>query len=146
MKKFMRAVCFVLVCSLVLAVPARAEGAAEPRGSIFFCSYGTALEKSTSSSFKIWFDVDANAAMMDELGVSEIIIYRSPDMEHWTEMRVLYKEYFPVMTTTDAYFYTNYVTYAGATPGYYYTAYVTFYARDYRGIGERYVYTEIILM
>ncbi len=36
--------------------------------------------------------------------------------------------------------------YDTAIIGYYYTAYITFYAKDSRGIGERYVYTEIIKM
>lgn len=146
MKKFLRFVCMTLALSLLLVMPTYAENMAEPRGSIFFASYGTGLYKASASSFEIWFDVDANAAMMDVLGVSEIIIYRSADQQSWTEVETFYMDDYPEMTDTYSYSYVNYVTYYGATPGYYYTAYVTFYARDYRGVGERYVYTEILEM
>ena len=146
MKKIIRTLCMFLVLSLFLAMPAYAERTAEPRGSIFFAAYSTALEKASSTSFKIWFDVDANAAMMDVLGVSEIIVYRSADQQSWTEMRTYYMDDYPEMTATNAFFHTGYVTYNYATPGYYYRAYITFYAKDSRGIGERYVYTEILRM
>ena len=87
MKKLVRFVCMILVCSLVLAVPAQAESAVEPRGSAFFASYGTDLYKTSSSSFQIWFDVISNAATMQVLGVSEIIVYRSADQQSWSKMR-----------------------------------------------------------
>ena len=146
MKKFVRTLCFILVLSVILVMPAYAESAVEPRGSMFFSSYGTALNKVSPTAFEIWFDVDANLAMMDVLGVSEIVIYRSADQQSWTAVGTFDMEDYPEMTDTDAYFYTNYVTFEYATPGYYYTADVTFYAKDYRGVGERYVYTEILLM
>ena len=146
MKKRMRIVCMILVLSLLLVVPAYAESAVEPRGSAFFASYGTDLYKATSTSFEIWFDVDSNVAMMDVLGVREIIVYRSADQQAWTKMRTYDMEDYPEMIDTYAYSHTGYVTYGYATPGYYYRAYVTFYAKDSRGIGERYVYTEILRM
>ena len=146
MKKFMRIVCLVLALSLLLVVPTYAESTVEPRGSAFFASYGTDLYKATSTSFEIWFDVDSNAAMMDVLGVREIIVYRSADQQSWTKMRTYDMEDYPNMVDTYAYSHTVYVTYGYATPGYYYRAYITFYAKDSRGIGERYVYTEILRM
>ena len=146
MKNIVRTLCIILVLSLFIAIPAHAETAVEQRGSVFFGSYATDLYKASSTSFEIWFDVDANAAMMDVLGVSEIVVYRSADQQSWTEMRTYDMDDYPEMTTTNAFFYTNYVTYNYATPGYYYTAYITFYAKDSRGIGERYVYTEILRM
>lgn len=146
MKKFIRSVCVILALSLLLAIPSYAESTADPRGSAFFAAYATALEKVSYNSFKIWFDVDANAAMMDILGVSEIIVYQSADQQSWTEARTFYMDDYPEMISTDAYFHTGYVRYVYATPGYYYTAYITFYAKDSRGIGERYVYTEILRM
>lgn len=147
MKKFVRTVCIVLALVLVLAMPAYAENTIDTRGSIFFGSYGTALDKKTSTSFEIWFDVDANAAIMDVLGVSEIIVYRSATGQSpWTEMKTYDMDDYPEMTTTYDYSHTGYVTYSNASSGYYYTAYITFYAKDSRGIGERYVYTEILRM
>jgi len=146
MKRFMRFICIALSLSLLLVIPAHAENLAEPRGSIFFASYGTDLYKASSTTFEIWFDVDANLAMMDVLGVSEIIVYRSADQQSWTEAGTYYMEDYPEMTDTYAYTHVGYVTYYDAIPGHYYRAYITFYARDYRGVGERYVYTEILEM
>ncbi len=146
MKKTMRILCVILAFSVVLAIPAYAESTAEPRASIFFAAYGTDLWKASSTSFEIWFDVDANAAMMDVIGVSEIIVYRSTDQQSWTAVKTYDMDDYPEMTTTYDYSHIGYVTYSDAIPGYYYTADVTFYAKDYRGVGERYVYTEILRM
>lgn len=146
MKKIMRTLCLVLALSVVLVIPAYAESTVEPRGSIFFASYGAALDKASSTSFKIWFDVDANAAMMDVLGVSEIVVYQSSDQQSWTEVGTYDMDDYPEMIDTYSYSHAGYVTFYNAIPGYYYTADVTFYAKDYRGVGERYVYTEILKM
>lgn len=147
MKKIIRMVCVVLALSMLLAIPAYAESSVEPRGSIFFAAYGAALDKKTSTSFEIWFDVDSNAAMMDVLGVSEIIVYRSATGQSpWTEVKMYSMDDYPEMIDLYSYSHAGYVTYTNAISGYYYTAYVTFYAENSRGIGERYVYTEILKM
>lgn len=146
MKKIMRTLCLVLALSVVLAIPAYAESTVEPRESAFFTSYGTDLWKASSTSFEIWFDVDSNNGMMDVIGVSEIVVYQSTDQQSWTAVKTYDMDDYPEMTTTYDYSHTGYVTYSNAIPGYYYTADVTFYAKDYRGVGERYVYTEILKM
>ena len=146
MKTSIRLVCIVLALSMLLGIPAYAENTVESRGSIFFAAYSTALDKTATDTFEIWFDVDANLAKMDVIGVSEIIVYRSFDQQSWTQTRVYDMEDYPEMTTTYDYSHTGYVTYDTAIVGYYYRAYITFYAKDSRGIGERYVYTEIIRM
>ena len=147
MKKFIRFVCIILALTMLLVIPAYAESTAETRGSIFFAAYGTALDKKSSTSFEIWFDVDANAAIMDVLGVSEIVVYRSANGQTgWTAVRTYDMDDYPEMTEAYSISYANYVTYTNAWSGYYYRAYVTFYAKDSRGIGERDVYTEIIRM
>ena len=147
MKKFVRFICITLVLSILLAIPAYAESTSEPRGSIFFAAYGTDLYKVSSTSFEIWFDVDSNVDMMDVLGVSEIVVYRSATGQSpWTEVKTYDMEDYPEMTEAYSYSYVNYVTYNNAISGYYYTAHVTFYATNSRGIGERDVYTEILKM
>lgn len=147
MKKLVRFVCMILVCGLLFAVPAQAAETAEPRASYFFSSYGTDLYKTSSSTFQIWFDVVATAGnTMQVLGVSEILVYRSADQQTWTKMRTYPMEYYPEMVAQNTTSHEGYVTYDYATPGYYYRAYITFYAKDSRGIGERYVYTEILRM
>lgn len=146
MKRFIRFVCMTLVVSLFLAIPAYAETTVELRESIFFASYGTDLYKASSTSFEIWFDVNANATWMDELGVSEIIVYRSSDQQSWMEVLTFDMEDYPEMIDTYTVSHTGYVTVNYAIPGYYYRAYVFFYAKNSRGIGERDVYTEILRM
>ena len=145
MKKFVRLVCMMLACSLLLAVPAKAA-AEDTRASIFFSSYGVDLDKTSSTSFDIWYDVTANAAIMDVLGVSEILLYKSADAQSWQEIKMYSMNAYAGMVAYNTTSHDGYVSYNFATPGYYYTAYVTFYATNSRGIGERYVYTEILRM
>lgn len=146
MKKLVRGICMLLVCSLFFAVPAQAASIVEPRASAFFSSYGTDLYKTSSSSFQIWFDVVSNVVTMDVLGVSEIIVYRSADQQSWTKMRTYTMDNHPQMVAQNTSAHIDYVTYNYATPGYYYRAYITFYAKNSTGIGERYIYTEILRM
>lgn len=146
MKKLVRFVCLILACGLLLAFPAQAASSVESRASSFFSSYGTDLYKTSSSSFNIWFDVVANVATMDVLGVSEIIVYRSADQQSWTKMRTYTMENYPQMVDQNTSYHSSYVTYNYATTGYYYTARITFYAKNSTGIGERDIYTEILRM
>ena len=83
---------------------------------------------------------------MDVLGVSEIILYRSADQQSWTRMRTYRMGTYPQMVAYNTTSHDGYVAYTSATAGYYYTAYITFYAKNSTGIGERYVYTEILRM
>ena len=146
MKKLTRFACIILILGIFLAMPAQAQSIVEPRGSAFFGTYGTDLYKTSSSSFQIWFDVVSNVATMDELGVTEIILYRSADLESWSKMRTYTVEYHPQMLAYNTTSHGGYVTYNYGTTGYYYRAYITFYAKNSPGIGERYVYTEILRM
>lgn len=146
MKKLTRFICIILVLSIYLATPARAEGAAESRGSTFFAAYATTLEKTSATSFKIWFDVDSNASPMQVLGVKEIDVYRSADQQTWTKVKTYHMDDYPQMVDYNTGSHAGYVTFSYATPAYYYTADVTFYAKNSTGVGERYVYTPILRM
>lgn len=147
MKKLVRYICMILACSLLIAVPAQAASAGESRASAFFSSYGTDLYKTSSSSFQIWFDVVANASTNpQELGVSEITVYRSADGQSWSKMGTYLKEYNSQMIAQNTSSHEGYVTYNYATTGYYYRARITFYAKNSTGIGELDEYTEIIRM
>lgn len=146
MKKLIRFICIILACSLLLAVPAHAESAAVPWASVFFSSYGTDLYVTSSTSFQIWFDVVANVAIMDELGVSEIALYQSPDQQSWTRVETYLMDDYAQMVAYNTSAHIDYVTYDTAITGYYYTARITFYAKNSRGIGEKDIYTEIIRM
>ena len=147
MKKTTRFVCMILVFALFLALPAQTVNAAESRESAFFAAYDTDLEKTGTKSFRIWFDVDANSGTnMQQLGVSEIVVYRSADKQSWTRMTTYRKSIYPQMIAYNTISYVNYVTYANAIPGYYYRAYVFFYAKNSTGVAELDEYTEIIKM
>ena len=146
MKKMIRFVCMVLVLSLGLAFPAHAESNSEARGSAFFAAYTAYLYKTSSTSFQIWFEVDSNAALMQEIGVSTIEVYRSSDQSNWIKIKTYKKANYSQMTDANTYSHAGYVTYDIASPGYYYTAYVTFYAKNSSGVGERDMYTAILRM
>ncbi len=146
MRKLIHIVSIILVISLTLAIPAYAENTVSPKGSAFFGSYGTDLYETSATSFQIWFDVDANAATMQELGVSEIVLYRSADRQSWSQIKLYQKGVYPQMIEYNTGSHAGYVPYNFATSGYYYRARVTFYAKNSTGIGERDVYTEIIKM
>lgn len=147
MKKFVRFVCLVLACSLFLAVPTQATETVEPRESAFFAAHGTDLYKISDTKFQIWFDVTANAGTsMQELGVSEIVVYRSADLQSWAKMRTYTMDDYPQMVANNTGSHIDYITYNFATPGYYYTARITFYAKNSVGIAELDEYTEILGM
>jgi len=145
MKKLVRLICMILVCSSVLAVPAQAA-AENARASMFFASYGMDLYKTSSTSFEIWFDVTANAATMDVLGVSEILLYKSADQQSWQQIKMYSMNAYAGMVDYNTTSHGGCVSYNFATPGYYYRAYITFYAKNSTGTGERYFYTEILHM
>lgn len=146
MKKLTRLVCILLILGMLVAIPAQAQSFVEPRGSAFFGSYGTDLYKTSSSSFQIWFDVVANVATMQELGVSEIVLYRSVDQENWRKIKTYKMENYPQMVARNTSAHIDYVTYNYASTGYYYTACITFYAKNSTGVGELDLYTEILRM
>ena len=136
----------ILVLSIIMVVPAQAASVPESRASAFFASYGTDLYKLSSTSFEIWFDVNANATMMYEIGASMIEVYQSSDQQNWTKVKTFEKADYPQMTDTYTLSHTDYVVYDQAVSGYYYTALITFYARNGSGFAEREVYTEVIRM
>lgn len=144
MKKGFKTVSLLLILSL-LVFPVNAESNAEPRGSAFFSSYCTFLEKGDHYSVEVWFDVNANAAIMDEIGTTLIDLYESKDGENWTKVKIFEVENYPEMIDYNTYSHTGHVTYYASMPGYYYVAYVTFYAKNSTGIGKRFVYTGILL-
>jgi hypothetical protein len=146
MKKRIRILCLILALSLLTVFPVHAESNAEPRASAFFSSYLTVLNKASSTTIEIWFDVTANAAVMQELGASMIELYESADGQSWTIVETYEKEDYPNMIDYNTGSHTSYVTYDNAISGYYYSACVTYYAKNSTGIGKRFIYTETLQM
>lgn len=139
MKRFIRCVSLVLAIVTALAVPAYAVGDADPRASNYFAASSTYLWKTSSTTFQVWFDIDA-VGKMDELGASEIKVQRSSDGVSWTTMYTYTKELYPHLIIEDTSSHYGYVTYTGST-GYYYRARVTYYAKKGSGTGEIWEYT-----
>lgn len=146
MKIKLRVLCLLLGISLLMVLPVHAASNVEPRGSAFFSSYWTFLDKTSSTSFDVIFDVTANAAVMQELGASMIEVYESADQQSWTKVKIYEKEDYPEMIDYNTGSHMDYVTYDDAKPGYYYRACVTYYAKNSMGIGENFIYTEILRM
>ena len=146
MKRILKLLSAMLTISLLLTIPVQAQSMENARASAFFAAYGTDLEKISSTSFRIWFDVDANLTTMQELGVSEIVVYRSSNKSNWTPVKTYTKDVYSNMIDENSVSYVAYLSYSSAMPGYYYTACVTFYAKNSSGCGYIDEYTEIIKM
>lgn len=146
MTKRIRLIALLLVCSMLLVIPANATAAVEPRESEFFMAYSVFLEKTGTTTFQVWFDVTSNVTTMDELGTSVIHVYRSADGDTWTKVRTYNKENYSAMISENAFTHTGHVDYTGAWSGYYYRAAVTLYAKEGNSVGEKTRYTEIIRM
>lgn len=141
MKRFMRYVCVAVAIALLVAVPIRAE-AADTRASSYFWAYDSYLWRTSSTSFEVWFDVNA-CDWMDELGVNSIKVQRSSDGENWATVKIYYPDVYSQMICEDTASHTSCVTYTGSA-GYYYRAQVIFYAKNSTGTGMVYDYAETI--
>jgi len=129
MKQFIRCVCVVLVCSMILAVPVSAAETANQRASDYFMAYSTYFQPVSGSSYQIWFEVTATG-MMDELGVKTITVKRSADDINWSTVKTFnMSNYSQMVNKNGAVLHTGYVPYT-CTTGYYYVAYVELYAKD----------------
>ena len=144
MKRFLRLICLLLVCTTICSITANAaENIA--RGSDYFMSRSCYLWKTSSTQFQVWFDVTA-MGIMDELGASTVKVQRSADGENWEDMQTYRKANYSNMICENTGMHASYVTYSGAQPGYYYRAYVCFYAKNAEGIAQYNSYTSSITM
>jgi len=153
--RFLRAVCLLLVFSFVFALPVSAEDTVSPMASggdtvapmanAYIAAHTLSITKTGNYQFEVWFDVIANGEIMDEIGVSEIIIYRSPDGESWYDVAVYTPDDHPEMMAENASHHNASITYSNAT-GKYYKAYVTFHAKKGNGTGEILRYTSELQM
>ncbi len=142
MKKSVYKICIVLciISMLVVSVNAQEDGTFS---SPFFASYDSCIEVITgTTSIEIWFDVVGNGAM-DEIGVSEIELERSRDGRDWTVVKTFLPEDYPQMICRNTGIAYDYVPYTGDS-GYVYRAYVTYHARNSRGLGIEYQYSESV--
>lgn len=141
MKLLIKYVCVLLAAVLVMAVPARAE-ATNTRESMYFTAYDSFIQKTSGTTFQVWFDV-IGYNTMDKLGTSCIKVQRSTDGQNWATVKTYLSSNYPNMICDNTFAHSGCVTYTGSV-GYYYRAYVTFYASKDGGVGLRYDYAETI--
>lgn len=144
MKRFSRIACMLLAVVMVLAAPAAAMENESSRASNFFGSSDVYLYQTTSTQFRVWFEVSALYGM-DKLGASEIKVQRSSDNENWTTMKTYTMDSYSNMICENTGSHVSYVTYTGQT-GFYYRAKITLYAENGTGVGEWIRYTSSILL
>lgn len=144
MKRFTQFVSLILIASMLLVLPAYATESVTPKSSSFFGELSTYLYKTSSTQFRVWFEVTAVGGM-DELGVSYIEVQRSTDKTNWTPMKTYSKDSYSQMIGYNTGNHCNYVTYT-ATSGYYYRAYVKFYAKNSSGTAYYSAYTSSLQM
>lgn len=140
MKRLAKTVCFLMVAVMLFTTTAFA---AESRASNYFMMTSTYLERISSSTIEIWFDVSA-VGRMDELGVREIKLQRSSDRSNWTTIKTYDKADYSQMIDYNSATHADCVTYNSASSGYYYRAYVEFYAKNSSGTGVFSDYTATI--
>lgn len=140
MKRIVRCVSLLLVMAILMTIPAFAAGTS--KASHYFIRTSTYLEKTSGTTFDVWFDVTATG-MMQELGVSTIKVQRSSDKSNWSTVKTFSKDNYSQMTDDNTVAHDDCVTYTG-TAGYYYRAKVTFYAKNSSGTGEYVMYTSTI--
>ena len=141
MKRFTRCICFLLIATILVTVPAYAQEQTS-RASQFISSYRAYCSRTSATTLVVSCVVIGTDAM-DEIGVNRIKVQYSSDQVNWTTARTFTKDV-----------YTRFVDYnTGAhaaevtcviPAGKYYRAYVEFYAEKDGSFAERYYYTGII--
>lgn len=145
MKRFVRFVGILLVLSVVLVAPVSATGNAAPRASALIVSHNAFLEKLTSTTFDIWYDVTARE-VMDKLGVSSIFVDKSADGENWTQVASYSSAHYGALIASNTGSHAGHFVYRGATPGYKYQVCLTFYAKNDNITSEVFRYTRVLQM
>lgn len=142
MKRFLKAVCLMMVAVTLFSTTAFAAESAAPRASDYFMKTSTFIERYSDNSLEIWFDVTA-LGTMSVLGVRYIELQRSTDRSNWTTIKTYDKADYSEMTCDNTGAHADYVTYQGSS-GYYYRAYVEFYAKNSSGTGVYSRYTATV--
>ena len=142
MKQIVRIMCVIIaVLSLFTMTVCAEEGNAY--SSIFFASYDSNIDV-YGRTMEICFDVVSNGTAQ-EIGVSKIELERSSNGSSWSTVKTFYPEDYPQMICYNTGIAYDCVTYTGSY-GYYYRAYVTFYAKNSRGTGNAYQYSETVYL
>ena len=129
MKRFVSCLCLILVCSMILVVPAMAAENGNHRASDYFMSYSAYFDHAYGNQYEIWFSVTA-LRQMDELGVKTIRLKQSSDEVNWTTIATYSKDnYSQMVNKSGTVIHGGYVP-CTCTSGYYYMAEIELYAKD----------------
>jgi len=116
----------------VAAVPAYAAEAESTRGSSFFMSTSTYIDR-YGNSLDLWFEVSA-VRQMDELGARYIKVERSADGDDWSVVKTFSRDDYSNLICTKTGYHNGHVTYTGQS-GYYYRIHVSYYAKSGQNSG-----------
>ena len=142
MKRIKQCFCIIVVFTVLLAIQVNAQEM-EGRSSSYIAAYDSYIHKNSSHQIQVWFNI-TGMGTMDKLGVSEIIIQRSPNgTDGWITLKRCYPEEYPQMLKENDFSNYSYVTYT-CPMGYYYRAIVTFYSQKGNGFGEIIDYAEVV--
>lgn len=142
MKRFLRAICFLMAVVTLLSTAAFAAESGNARASDYFMMTSTYIDRYDDDELEIWFDVEA-VDRMDVLGVRYIKLQRSTDRTNWSTVKTYDKADYDQMTCSNTAAHADCVTYSGSS-GYYYRAYVEFYAKVGNGTGVYSRYTATV--
>ena len=131
MKRKLRCMSMVLAMLMLLSIPVSADETST-YSSLFFDSYLVSIDKASSTTLEVLYDITATRTM-DELGVSEIKIQRSSDGRNWETAHTFTKEAHPWFICEDTFSHSGTARCYTLT-GYYYRAKITFWAKK-TGLG-----------
>ena len=137
---------FCLLCALIVMIGLPADGFAaevEPRASDYI---GYTCVRAVAAGFgKVRIEVEVNATdMMEEVGASEIFIYKQNSSGTYDLVYTYVKDVYPQMIVENSFFGYVDVTYRG-TAGCRYFAYVGCYAKDSNGSETLFFQTNSVL-
>lgn len=113
------------------------------RNSKYIDSYCAYLYSDKANYVQVWFEVNANTAS-NQVGVTQIILQKSSDLESWTPVKTFYSSAYPNMLASNAYLNVSHVD-SIVTGGYYYRAGVNIYVEN-GGSDSRFITTDPIFV
>ena len=141
-KRIIRIVAIVIVLATLFTSSAYAEVQPQ-RNSKYIDSYCAYLYSDKANYVQVWFEVNANTAS-NQVGVTQIILQKSSDLESWTPVKTFYSSAYPNMLASDAYLNVSHVD-SIVTGGYYYRAGVNIYVEN-GGSDSRFITTDPIFV
>ena len=137
---------FCLLCALVIMIGLPADGFAakvEPRASDYISCTSVRAYAVGFGKVQVVVDVDATH-MMEEVGASEIFIYKQNSSGTYELVYTYLKDVYPQMIVEDSFFGYVDVTYRGVVGCRYY-AYVGCYAKDSNGSETLFFKTDSVI-